>query len=359
MGLGLLFSLLSCESEDRKDVIQESVEIQKEEIAPVIFEPDSLVYNKDKYYNLAFQEISQMLDGKILLDFKRSTFLVEWAYNKGNLDYNVFCQQISQIAKDLKQFVKYKGVEQYKTAGNSALFEFFTKPNSMNQNQVYTYDFDDFYGKKDYNSIFVSKLLNTREGQCRSMPMLYKILAEEIGAESYLALAPNHMYVKHLDEESKWVNIELTNGHFSSDSWIISSMDISAESIRKGVYMKEMTLEESVAFSLLELAFAYEWQKGYDDFALLCANKTLLHFPTCIQAIMHKSNYHRTIGLAYIKKHGKKATPFAKSNHRKYKEAQNQLEQLGYREMSAKKYAKWVRDMEDEKAKRKALVTNN
>jgi hypothetical protein len=52
------------------------------------------------------------------MDFKRASFLIEWAYLKGNLDYSEFCKQISAIAKDLKQFITDKKVGVYKTASN-------------------------------------------------------------------------------------------------------------------------------------------------------------------------------------------------------------------------------------------------
>ncbi len=323
------------------------------------FQADTIVYCQDKYYNLAFQEINQMLEDKIPMDFKRASFLIEWAYLKGNLDYDVFCQDIARIAKDLKTFIKAKGVEQYKTSGNYALFEFFTKPHPMNQYKPFRYDFDDFYGKKDYQNVFVSKLLRTHIGQCRSMPMLYKILAEEIGAESFLALGTNHLYIKHLDEQGKWVNIELTNGHFSSDSWMISSMDISAESIKKGVYMKDLTMRESIAFCMEELGYAYYRQYDYDNFSVLSCDTALKHFPNLMTALMHKSNTIRHFGLTYLKKYGKKKSLYIESNYKTFKELEVRMEELGFREMSQDKYEAWVRSMEEERAKINSQTASN
>jgi hypothetical protein len=340
--------LTSCTQQQDEKVVALPIN----EVPKPIFQIDTTVYCQDKYYNLAFNEINQMLEDKISLDFKRASFLVEWAYLKGNLDYTDFCKQIATISKGLKQFITDKKVGIYKTAGNYALYEYFTKPHPMNNYKPFVYDFDDFYGEKDYKSVFVTKLLKTHTGQCRSMPMLYKILAEEIGAESYLALAPNHLYIKHLDEQNKWVNIELTNGHFSSDSWMISSMDISAESIKNGVYMKHLTLKESIALCLLELAFAYQEQYNYDKFSILCCDKSLKKFPNLITALMHKSNTLRHLGLTYIKKYGKKKSPFIETNYKQFKTVQRQLDSLGYREMSKEGYEAWINSMEQEKLKR-------
>lgn len=326
------------------------------EIKPIeeekTLQKDTIQVIDNKYYNLAFQEINQMLKEDAPMDFKRAVFLVEWSYLQGNIDYEFFCNNISQIGKDLNKFIKEKGISNYKTAGNYALFEFFTKPHKMNNYKPYTYDFSDFYGAENYKNVFVSKLMETHKGQCRSMPMLYKILSDEIGTESYLALAPNHMYIKHLDEQNKWVNIELTNGNFSSDSWMISSMDITAESIRKGVYMKELGNKESIAFCLLELALAHQNKYGFSNFGLLCAETTLKYFPNCMPALMHKANTLRKFGLDYIEKNGKEKSPFIVDNYNKFKETEAKIEELGFREMSPDNYEEWVKSMEKEQQKR-------
>jgi hypothetical protein len=335
---------------------QEKEATHSKQVSEIIKQTDTTTYCKDPYFNSAYKELLSMLEGKTKPNYKRSAFLVEWAYNQGNLDYVTFCNQISSIAIDLKAFIKERGVEKYKTSGNFAIFEFFTKPYKMNNYKPFTYNFDDFYGKKDLNNVYVHRLLKTHKGQCRSMPMLYKILSDEIGAESYLALGPNHMYIKHLDEQGKWVNIELTNGHFSSDAWMISSMDISAEAIKKGVYMKELTTQESIAHCLDDLGEAYDKKYGYSDFQLLCCDKTLKYFPSSISSLMWKYNVMRSQGLAYIAKHGKKPTEWLVNHHTRFKEVANKIELLGYRDMTPEKYKAWLDDMAKEKAK---LITQN
>jgi hypothetical protein len=356
--LSILLLLFSCqttsEEKETETTTIQLAEVKKE--TPKFQLDSSIVHTDNKYYNLAFQEINQMLLDKIPLDFKRAVFLVEWAYSKGELDYTVFCSQIDRIANDLNKFVAVKGLSSYKTAGNYALFEFFTKPHKMNNYKPYKYDFEDFYGKKDHRSLFVTKLLKTHEGQCRSMPILYKILANEIKANSYLALGPNHMYIKHLDEQNKWVNIELTNGNFSSDSWMISSMDISAESIRKGVYMKELSPKEDIAFCLHMLEGAYQEQYGYSQFGLACIDTSLHYFPTCIPSLAAKSNTLRHFGIASQKEHGNYENNWLKENYKEFKKVNAKMEELGFREMSPEKYEVWVKSMEEERSQQLAKM---
>ncbi|MFM7856963.1 MAG: hypothetical protein ACKO96_34825, partial [Flammeovirgaceae bacterium] len=47
-----------------------------------------------------------------------------------------------------------------------------------------TYDFEDFWGREDLRKTFVSKLMKTGTGNCHSLPLLFLILAEEVGVEA-------------------------------------------------------------------------------------------------------------------------------------------------------------------------------
>ena len=166
----------------------------------------------------------------------------------------------------------------------------------LNNNQVFKYDFNDFEGFKDWKNMFVTKVIKTKTGNCHSLPYYYKILANELKAEAFLAIAPNHIYIKHIDENGKWVNVELTNGHISSDAWMISSMGISSEAIKKGIYMDALSEKESVALCLWDLAMGYQQDYGYDNFVLKCCDAVIKYYPTSISAIMTKYNCLLAIG---------------------------------------------------------------
>lgn len=307
--------------------------------------------SKDKFFNDAYMEINEMLEDKRELNFKRAAFLVEWAYSEVKLDYIKFCHDIELIANKLKDFIKTNQLEQYKTAGNFALFEFFTKASTMNGNKPYSYDFEDFTGKQNYEKVFITRLMRTHTGQCRSLPMFYKILCNEIGYSSNLAFAPNHLYIKHLGEDGRWVNVELTNGHLSTDAFIISSLGISAEAIKNGIYMDAITENESVAHFLTDLAKAYQKKYGYDDFVLLCCETSIKYFPNNINALMFKHNALLSMALNYINKNGMDSSEFLKLNHKEFVKNQSEIEQLGYREISSEDYQKWLKNMENEKSK--------
>ncbi len=353
LGLISFIILLTCCQSKKKETVTVPEQVEPKETIVTKPESKDTLVTKDKYFNAAYNEIWRMLKDEQTLDFKKAVFLTEWAYKEGQIDYADFSKDITDITKKLQQFIREKGVGHYKTSGNFALYEFFTKPNWMNGNQPFIYDFEDFTGKENWEQTFVTKLIRTHKGQCRSMPFLYKILAEELNAEAYLAVAPNHFYIKHLDEDGKWINIELTNGSLSSDAWLISSTGISAEAIQSGIYMEALDLTESVAYCLTELSHGYVKKHDYDEFAALCCNTTLEYFPKSIHTMMQKNNTLMTLGKRELRAlNGKKPTPAMAARYADFKQNEALIENLGYRELSAEKYEEWLKTIEAEKQKR-------
>lgn len=313
----------------------------------------------DTYFIQAYDEIIRMLEDKESLSFKRAEFLVEWAYMKGEPSYEDYCHDIDSVVQILRNFISINGLEQYNTAGNYALFEYFTKPSPLNNNKSFKYDFEDFTGAKDFSKLFITKVLKTHTGQCASLPMYYKVLSDELGAKSFLALAPNHMYIKHVAENGKWVNIELTNGHFATDAWMISSMDISAEAIKNRVYLDALDEKQTIAHMLCHLSVAYQRKYGYDQFTLNCANTALKYFPHSLQALIIKYNTHQVFGMRYIEKYGKVPSDYIHNNYTIFKATENFIDNLGYRELSTENYEKWLQTMVDERLKQKLEAVTN
>lgn len=309
-----------------------------------------------KFYQEAFNEQLQMLRGTKPIDFKRAVFVTENASHKGELSYHTFCQNISTTGQQLKTLINQRGLGKFKTAGNWAAFTYMTESLPINNYKPYTYDFDDFMGDKDFTKMFVTKLINTKSGNCHSLPAFYKILCEEIGASASLALGPNHLYIKHIDEKGQWTNVELTNGGFPTDQWIIKEMAISVEALKSGSYMTPLTQKQSITMTMFDLVSAYKAQYGFDTFVLKAANTALSYFPKCIPLLMTKANYYRHIAEKEKKKN-KPSLQLLKSNYALYTQTIAKIDALGYKEMPVEQYAEWVKSVEKEKAKR-GLISN-
>lgn len=302
-------------------------------------------------YRKAFDEQHQMLKEEIPIDFKRAVFITENAYHHGKLNYESFTSEITQTGNQLKNLIRQRGLAGYKTAGNWSVFTYMTDSLPINNYQPCTYDFEDFMGKKDWTKMFLTKLMETKSGNCHSLPYYYKILCEEIGADAHLTLAPNHIYIKHIDENGQWANVELTNGGFPRDQWIIKQMAISVEAIKNEIYMKPLTQKESIALTMFDLASAYEFQFGLDNFYLTVIDSALTYFPKCIPLLMCKVNYYGSIGI----KEQQKTNPnqdILKEMYEKQELVYKQISNLGHKDMPIELYQEWVQSVENEKQKR-------
>ncbi|MEM9981107.1 MAG: hypothetical protein AAF734_01345 [Bacteroidota bacterium] len=308
----------------------------------------------------AYAELKAMLEGKQPKDFKRAVFLTENAYHKKKLSEEAFNQQIQQIVKTLNKMITEKGFQQYKTAGNWAIHHYLCKPIPENNFTPYVYDFNDPYGYNNWTNKFVTKLLRTKKGNCQSLPYLYKILAEEMGAEAYLAHAPSHLYIKHKDEKGRWFNLELTNGTFSSDAWIISSTHIKAEAIENGVYMKAMSMDESIALCLIDLAQGYRQRYSYDALHLEMLDTALKYYPNCVLGIGEKSNNFvmKMNKLSSLKRYTHieqiRQDPTINPLLEEVERLTEQINALGYEEMPEEQYGDWVKVMQKEEEARRA-----
>jgi len=160
----------------------------------------------EQYFQEAVDEITDMLQDKKPVSFKRAVFLTENAYYNGKINWTKFCKQIDTISSAVNKMIISKGLQKFKTAGNWAIFSYMTEKSPFNHFCPMQYDFENFMGEEDYNSFMVSRLLETKKGNCHSLPYLYKILADEVNVEAFVATAPMHVYIKHKDEQGKWWN---------------------------------------------------------------------------------------------------------------------------------------------------------
>ena len=203
-----------------------------------------------------------MLNGQKPISFKRAVFLTENAYYKGQLDWSEFNNEIDRIKIVVDKMIINKNLQHFKIAGNWAIFSYLMDSIPENNFQPYHYDFENFMGDKDYQSFMVSYLLKNKKGNCHSLPYMYKILANEVNVEAFIATAPMHCFIKHKDEKGQWWNLELTSGTFSRTSFIMESFNVSDAGMESGLYMKPLTDKESVAICLCDLLDYYEKQTG-------------------------------------------------------------------------------------------------
>lgn len=317
--------------------------------------PDTAV---GRLYEQAYQELAKMLDGRYPLSFKRAVFLTENAYFDNKLDYKDFNALLAELARTCKTieegsrpYFLYEQSDKEQVLHNAVLFKLLTETTSFNSGRVlapYRYDFEDFNGDADWRKMFVSKLLVTHSGNCHSLPFLYKILAEETGAQAWLALAPNHIYLKQHNQKDGWYNTELTSGTFPMDAWLMASGYISKETIVSGIYMDTLSARQNVVLCLVDLAKGYEHKRGpaSESFVLKCTDLALHYFPHYINAQLLQAEALR-IRFERLQKDAASAQQAYAAMNAAY----TRIYKTGYREMPAQMYTDWLRSVQQAKTK--------
>ncbi len=282
------------------------------------------------HYRAAAQEIRAMLDGKHPCDLKRAVFLVENAWNDNQGDYREFCNRISDMADACRHLINSSGKHDNQTR-NMAVFDFLTDTTrvstsqGMQTNLPVRYDFDDFMGREDWTKMFVTKLVRTGSGQCHSMPLLYLILAGEVGADARLAFGPSHIYIKFPDASGKLRNLELTNGRMTTDAWIVGSGYVKAEAVRHGIYFDTLTTRQTIALCLFDLAKGYAIRFSMDRFVLDAVNAGLEVHPASIYGLMLKSDFY-TLWCQYaVREAGNPSLREVQSRHPKINAIHSQM----------------------------------
>ncbi|MDE7408293.1 MAG: hypothetical protein K2M76_07720 [Muribaculaceae bacterium] len=330
-------TIASVSDSDLVDVIKERKIRLYNTSTALPFDTLPQMHNDTLFIN-AYTELSDMLTGKRKYDLQRAVFMVEHAYLGNKISYAIFCKDINNAVRRINQYIDIRNIRKYKTCVNAALFDYFTKPGWMN-NSKFSYDFIDPGASKDITKMFVSKLIATHSGQCVSMPIYYKILCNQLGGKAFIALCPNHMYIKHIGEDGKWYNVELTTGSFARDEWYIEAMGITTEAIKNGVYLSAMSNQDEIAYMLTILAEVYRFKyRDYDTFTLACADKILGIRPNDCQALYLKLQTLQQFGYDYIHTIGQKRSGFIERVKYQRDVIRNQLAQLGFRTITTTEY---------------------
>lgn len=298
---------------------------------------------------------------------KDLTFDIENAYFENQEQKDKFDAIIKNIGAFLISKMKELKYDlNSNTDKNQMLFQFFSETlqlkSSSQKHLPFKYDFEDYRGVQNYSKMFVTKLLATGSGQCHSMPLLYLILAEEIGAEAFLSFSPNHSYIKFRDEKNKWYNVELTNGMLTANSFILNNGFIKAEAMQNQIYMQNLSKQELLSQLYVDLASGYVHKFSYDDFVKSVINKALELYPKNINAQMMLANYNNRLFENVAKQ--LRINPFDKQdlqrirNYPKVIEILNEtnrqyqvMDDLGYVQMPSEAYEEWLKSLHNEKSK--------
>lgn len=311
-------------------------------------------------YQASYRRIDSILNNRGT--FKDAVFEVENAYLNDQLDRKKYDKSITHLTSIITLWKKANTIQNYSFSDstsfhtNYAIFHLLKdtiKAKSASGNiyisTPFKYDFEDFFARKDWKKMFVSKLISSHTGNCHSFPYLYKILADELGASCWLSLAPNHLYIRNYSKKVGWYNTELTSGTFPIDAWVMASGYVPIEAVQNKIYMDTLSNQQAIALCVLDLAKGYERQTKnyYDGFIVQCCDLILKYHPQNVMAILLKAE---TMKKLYLKE---KADKYPKLTYTPIEMAKlyGQLFDLGYREMPEKMYMNWLQSVQKEKMK--------
>ena len=240
-------------------------------------ENDTTRYEGHYRFEYAYKLIEDMLTDKRPLDFAEAVFAVENCMYDGALDYAAYCIELERISKGITQMASSITAPTRDVALNYAIYLFYTQPCPLNHYHPYEYDKISLIEDVGLTGGFVTHLLKTKTGTCHSLPYLYKIIADKVGAKAYIALAPLHLYIRHQDADGNWWNYETTTGTYSRSAFIMENFHVNENAIKSGLYMTNLTAKETIVQCLYDLLCIYERKTGFcsNDFVRKCYNLRL------------------------------------------------------------------------------------
>lgn len=171
----------------------------------------------------------------------------------------------------------------------AAIRTYLYRPGPWNDNQPFKYDLKDPLGRH-IPSKLLQNYMDSKLGNCVSMPFLFIALADRMGLNVTASTAPEHVFVRYISSDGKTINLETTSGaHPSRNEWIRKNMPMTDLAIRNGVYLKTLSKKETVvvmAMVLLEDAM----KDGRYGTVLNLTDIMLRHYPNYAPLHVHRGS---------------------------------------------------------------------
>jgi regulator of sirC expression with transglutaminase-like and TPR domain len=200
------------------------------------------------------------------------------------IDVRSTLRQLDAMAASLKAAIPANAPSRLKL---EMLRQHLYTANAWNGSRPYHYDLDDPLGQNLRNKL-LPVYLETRAGNCVSMPLLFVVLGQKLGIDLSIATSPNHVFVKYRDERGEVFNLETTSGAgFTRDVWMRQQFPMTDEAIASGTYMRPLSRKESVVVMVGTLLEFYE-RRGLRELQLKMSRMVLDHNPRDVAILLHQ-----------------------------------------------------------------------
>ena len=163
---------------------------------------------------------------------------------------------------------------------------------AWNAKRPFVYDHDDPYGQTSRKKLLAT-YLDTRRGNCVSMPILQLIVAERLGLNVSLSTAPLHVFMRYTNPTNgRSIAIESTSGgHPARESEYVEQMGVKQAQVDSGIYLGVLTKRESIAVIASTVT---EWLMSQGRYveAIAVADVLLDYYPTDVHAMLTRGSAH-------------------------------------------------------------------
>ncbi|MCG3206390.1 MAG: hypothetical protein KCHDKBKB_03126 [Elusimicrobia bacterium] len=144
---------------------------------------------------------------------------------------------------------------------------------------------------------FLNHLLDTKQGNCLSLPVLYMAIAQRLGYPIYPVSAPSHSFLRYVQPDSSYCNIEATsNGDSYGDDVYAESFSLTEKSLKTGGYLRTLSYREFLACLLQKNANVYA-KKGQTEKAVFYLEKALSLDPLAPDVLYNLANDHSALSV--------------------------------------------------------------
>jgi regulator of sirC expression with transglutaminase-like and TPR domain len=171
-----------------------------------------------------------------------------------------------------------------------------------NDHHPFDYDHGNF---KDLRVKLLSNYLASRRGNCVSMPILFLILADKLGLDMSLTMAPVHFFLRWREGSGRVVNLETTSGAGPArDLWICQSRGVTDRGVASGFYLRSLSRREGVAAMALTVVEHLIAERRFrealavTELILRCSPRNGLAWANQGQACFH------IMGTEFLARHG-------------------------------------------------------
>lgn len=247
----------------------------------------------------AMQTVKQFLAiPEAALDLAKAKLTVDQLID-ASIDVTGTLQQLDAMAEQARSLAPPNASKRDTVV---ALQTYLYLPGSWNGQRPFQYDLDDPYGRNIRNKLLTT-YLNTRKGNCVSMPILFIILGQKLGLDVTAAMAPEHVLVKFRDERGRLFNIEATSGGFKSDASYRQDMPMTDQALTNGIYLHRLSKRETVAVMVGTL-LEYWGQQGQQERRIELADQLLAVYPKSVATMLQEgSAYYRLLQEHFLSKY--------------------------------------------------------